>query len=85
MADDQRQTRIVEDWKRVLLRSWSVRFVAFVTAVGSYTLNHLDVLASALASVLSMLPPELRVFVPLPVMFAIFGAYLLLRFWKQKP
>ena len=78
--EPEKPSRLVDNWRFVLLRSWSTRFVAAVTAVGALALGNLDVLAA----VLSMAPPEVRAFVPLPVMFLVFGAYLLARIWKQK-
>lgn len=35
------------------------------------------------ASVVSLAPPELRAFVPLPVTALLFGLWLILRLWKQ--
>jgi hypothetical protein len=51
----------------------------------SYLAAHGLVSLGILASVVSLAPPELRAFIPLPVTAGLFGLWLILRLWKQTP
>ena len=65
--------KLVEDWKTVLLKSWSVRLAVLA-----------PVALSVAWDILATLPPDLRAYVKLPVfvLFAVLAAGS--RIWKQE-
>lgn len=72
------EKRLVDDWKECW-RWASMRFNALASILVGAALYNLD----TLAAVLAMAPPEVRVFIPIPVMVALFVTVAALRLWKQ--
>jgi hypothetical protein len=72
------RARLIDDacqWWRM----WSLRFAAVMAALASYLLAAPE----TLVTVLNMLPPELRTFVPAFAGPALLAIITLLRLWKQ--
>jgi hypothetical protein len=72
--------RVVDNARRWW--TWaSAHFALLLSLLAAKGLTTLGIVAS----VLSLAPPELRAFVPLPIAGALFGLWLILRLWQQKP
>ena len=74
----EKKSRLVDDWRS----SWrwaSMQFNALAAVLIGVGLNNLDVIAS----VLSLAPPEVRAFVPIPIAVGVFVIVAALRLWKQ--
>lgn len=70
---EEKPRRLVEDWRWVLLKSWSVR----LAVAAPFFLQ-------VLWEVLSAAPPELRAFISLPVFALLAALAILARVWNQK-
>lgn len=73
-----RKPHLVEDWRNAWrwASSHAAAVLSLLAAKGLTTLG-------ILTSVISVAPPELRSFVPIPVAVALFAGWLGLRLWKQ--
>lgn len=69
---EEKPKRLVEDWRDVLRRSWSIRLAVLAPVV-----------LEAVFSVLVSLPPEVRVFISIPVFVVLAGAAIVARIWNQ--
>jgi hypothetical protein len=71
--------KVVNDWRWVLKRSHSVKFGVTVSALLSLLVGNFDIVFS----VLSQAPPELRMFIPLPLFAVLAATALWLRVKRQ--
>lgn len=69
---NMKKKRLVHDWRDVLRKSWSVRLAVLAPIV-----------LEAVFSVLVSLPPEVRVFISVPVFIVLAGAAIVARVWNQ--
>ena len=65
-------SRLIPDWKTVLKRAHSIKLAALAPFV-----------IPAIWEVLSAAPPEMRVFISIPIWIALSGAAILARIWNQ--
>lgn len=72
MEQDEPKSRLIPEWRDVLKRAHSIKLAVAAPFV-----------IEALWYVLSSAPPELRVFISLPIYFALAGAAVLARIWNQ--
>lgn len=75
----EKPSRLVEDWRWVLLKSASVKFSALVASAFGFALYNFDLVFLTL----SQAPPEVRGFVPLGVFILLTAVSIGLRIWKQ--
>lgn len=69
---EEKPKRLIDDWRCVLKKSWSVKLALLAPIV-----------LEAVFSVLTMLPPEVRVFISIPVFVVLAGAAIVARIWNQ--
>lgn len=70
---EEKPSRLIPDWRWVLRKAHSIRVAGVVSLV-----------CGAIGPVFAMLPPELRAYVPFPLMIAVFAGLAISRLLKQK-
>lgn len=77
---DSHDQKLVADWRWILVKSYSMRLAAIASVAVGYAVNHLD----TIGAVIALAPPEVRAFVPIPVMVGMFLIIAAARLWKQR-
>lgn len=72
--------KLVANWRWILVKSYSMRLAAIASVAAGYAVNHLD----TIGAVIALAPPEVRAFVPIPVMIGVFLIIAATRLWKQR-